>query len=799
MASFGQTNSPPLFGEEVWMKLMGRKRSRDEYEAEDEQVEEISVEEILEAGLFDDDEEEEEEEEEEKKKTEEVEEVAIEAKEPWVVRGETWLQAVKLEKQRRWRLPPSRPLSPAPGLEPAPTPALPLVFPALQNASLFADQEDSEPWNGDFFGPAFSWSTEDFLSAAAGSTTSDGLQNQLGEYIQGLELDIYNPYSTYGPDPFFTFSNTAAAEGLFAPAFSYDLTYSPAPLVPEMDSSAYSFEGALDVVAPTAKLSPSELGYFDVDLFDHALRSAAREAEVAASSVAMEEEVPALVPGPTPLHPSHDGAPSPTARDSSAPIVAPLSQGSLKRKRFWGKFEEDEAWFVAAQRKLVRSVQQHREFKVMREAKVRQMAEIVGGEIAASLAEARAKVEEHARLVAEQRSLVEKERRLVEELRGMVEERRRTAEVRKALPSAASSTEENKRALVDDSETAVEEKRVENSRRLLAGLRNTENWGSSLFFVGEKEVGGPSTKESPEVNSVTEEAKAVAEINGELWRPQVKEEEGGGEGKELELLVEQLSTGQEEQESQSPAQREETRLEQSDHALAQQMQRLEYEGDEDASMLGAILTHGDPTTVTSLPPTKALRPPPAVPEATSATPQPLPTSPPHPAKTSPPEVSAPSQRGRRPTAAQKPDDAIAVHERRFLRSSGTTWVEEVSRLAAVTAGRQVQEEQGQMEQRRRQLSSWNAEVSRGIALSQQRQSALLVDLQMERDRHWVEVGRRIGAGRLAPVLAENTREDQEDQEDPEPERVVSSRRRQAPTFKPAWDWMKYCRDWQDDE
>ncbi|KAF8455560.1 hypothetical protein BGX38DRAFT_174138 [Terfezia claveryi] len=240
--------------------------------------------------------------------------------------------------------------------------APPLVFPALQSTSPFADQEDSELWNGDFFGQAFSWSTEDILPAAAGPTTSDGLQYQLGGYIQGLQ-DIYNPYSTYGSDPSFTFSTTATAEGLFAPNFSYDLTYNPAPLVPEMDSSAYSIEGALDVGAPPPQVSPLDLGYFDEDLFDRALRSAARETEVAASGVAMEEEeVPALVPDPTPLYPSRDAATSPTTRDASAP-VAPLSQGSLKRKRFWGKFEEDENWFVAAQRKLVRSVQQQREFK----------------------------------------------------------------------------------------------------------------------------------------------------------------------------------------------------------------------------------------------------------------------------------------------------------------------------------------------------------------------------------------------------------------------------------------------------
>jgi len=64
------------------MALMGRKRSRDEYEAEEEQpvenpgaeAQEVMVEEVLEEEIF-------------------------EAKEPWVVRGETWLQAVKLEKQ----------------------------------------------------------------------------------------------------------------------------------------------------------------------------------------------------------------------------------------------------------------------------------------------------------------------------------------------------------------------------------------------------------------------------------------------------------------------------------------------------------------------------------------------------------------------------------------------------------------------------------------------------------------------------------------------------------------------------
>jgi len=74
------------------MRLLGRKRSRDEYEGEDEQAEEVSAEELLEVGVF----------EQAEKKREEAEGVggeAIQVKEPWVVKGETWLQAVKLEKQ----------------------------------------------------------------------------------------------------------------------------------------------------------------------------------------------------------------------------------------------------------------------------------------------------------------------------------------------------------------------------------------------------------------------------------------------------------------------------------------------------------------------------------------------------------------------------------------------------------------------------------------------------------------------------------------------------------------------------
>ena len=62
------------------MRLMGR--SLDDQESE--QVEEapeavVPVEDVLEEEAF--------------------EEETMEAKEPWVVRGETWLQAVKLEKQ----------------------------------------------------------------------------------------------------------------------------------------------------------------------------------------------------------------------------------------------------------------------------------------------------------------------------------------------------------------------------------------------------------------------------------------------------------------------------------------------------------------------------------------------------------------------------------------------------------------------------------------------------------------------------------------------------------------------------
>ena len=247
-------------------------------------------------------------------------------------------------------------------------------------------------------------------------------------------MGIYDPYITYGTDPFPTFSPSATAEALFPPACSYGLIYNPAPLVPAMDSSA---EVALDALAPTSQVAPSDLGYFDEDLFDRALRSAARETEVVAGGISVGEEVPAeggpaLVPELTPIQAlsplptSRDITASPTSASTPRPTLVSQEE-SLKRKRIWGKYEEGEDWFVASQRKLIRRAQQHQEFKEMREGKVRQVAEIVGGEITASLAEARAKAEEQTRLVAELRSLLMEQRRLVEELRRMVGEKKKTS------------------------------------------------------------------------------------------------------------------------------------------------------------------------------------------------------------------------------------------------------------------------------------------------------------------------------------------------------------------------------------
>ena len=68
------------------------------------------------------------------------------------------------------------------------------------------------------------------------------------------------------------------------------------------------------------------------------------------------------------------------------------------------------------------------------------------------------------------------------------------------------------------------------------------------------------------------------------------------------------------------------------------------------------------------------------------------------------------------------------------------------------------------------------------------------DVQRERERRWAETGRRIGAERLqSPAAAEKPQD-----EELVPETAVSSRRRPAPTFEPAWDWAEYCWDWQDE-
>jgi len=98
---------------------------------------------------------------------------------------------------------------------------------------------------------------------------------------------------------------------------------------------------------------------------------------------------------------------------------------------------------------------------------------------------------------------------------------------------------------------AVAENEVENSRRLLVELGNTEDWGSGLFLVGEKEVGGgASTKTPPRGNSVplasvpeapsapTPSASTHATVSieeaGEVDNEELGEEEGNGEEKELE-------------------------------------------------------------------------------------------------------------------------------------------------------------------------------------------------------------------------------------------------------------------------
>ncbi|KAF8423044.1 hypothetical protein EV426DRAFT_669202 [Tirmania nivea] len=798
-----EAKSTPLFGEEAWMRLMGRKRAPGEYKAEEAHEQEIPVEEVLVEEAFEEDEE-----------AEEVKETT-QAREPWVVRGETWLQAVKLEKQRRWHLPPSRPVTPSPAPQRAPTPAPSLVFQVPLTTSPFADQEDAEPWNSDFFAPVITWSAEDSLPVAAGPTTGDGFQYQFGGYTQDQQgLSVYDPYTAYGSNQISASSAGAIAEAPFSLAFG--LT----PLVSLEGSSGYSVEWGFAPMAPTPQGVPSEIAYFDEDLFDWALRGAVREAELAAGGVAVQEEVPdpalgstptpvTSVSGTIPLSTAPDVTPSPTARTASAPPPALVSQGarSLKRKRVWGKFEEDEHLFVAAQRKLVRRGQQHREFREMREVKVSQMAEIVGGEIAASLAEARVKVEEQKKLVAEQRSLVEEQRRLVEELRAMVKERWRMVDTWRVLPSPVAAlvpvraSEETdveishavspkckKRRRVADSEMAMEELEVENSRRLVAELINTENWGSGLCSAGEKEVGA-STDAPLKVNSVSSvSAPETPSVPTLSLSPQAAvrtagagstgDQEVNSEREELDLLagLEPLP---------SSAEREKRWQEQFGRALAEPMQRLEYgEGGRD-STLDADFTHGDHITCTPPPPpppppTEAL-PPPAPPKS-----QPTLTTP-----SEPPEIA--SRRGHRPPVAPPtlPGPPTSVHERRFLRSSGTTWVEEVNRLAATETTRR----HAGPELRRRQLSSWNAEVCRGILLGQQLQSGLLADVQRERDRIWAELGRRLGEGRLELPLAELQRENQDERE---PERVVSSGRRPAPTFKPAWDWSSWCQDWSDE-
>ncbi|KAF8423634.1 hypothetical protein EV426DRAFT_602476, partial [Tirmania nivea] len=85
-------------------------------------------------------------------------------------------------------------------------------------------------------------------------------------------------------------------------------------------------------------------------------------------------------PKPVPDSESYPTAISPAALDPATfGDVTPLIP--LKRKCSWGN--------DAAQRKSAMRILQHREFRKLRETKVRQLAEIIGGEIAASLAEAR--------------------------------------------------------------------------------------------------------------------------------------------------------------------------------------------------------------------------------------------------------------------------------------------------------------------------------------------------------------------------------------------------------------------------
>ena len=276
-------------------------------------------------------------------------------------------------------------------------------------------------------------------------------------------------------------------------------------------------------------MAPSALGYFDEDLFDRALRSAALEAESAASGVAVEE-ISVLDIATIPLPTVRSASPSPTTHTSSAPTTAPNPQAErgLKRKRCWGKYEQGKAWFILVQRKLLRGIQQRQAFREMREAKVCQMAEIVGGEISASLAKVRVKAEELARLVAEQGRVLEEQRRLVE-LKGMVEQRWRIAEASIVLPppgdvasvllsaeesanvaaAPAASPQRKKRARVEDSETAVEAEEVEHSRLLLVESWNTVNWGSDMFSVSDTEVGGAITKAPSQIYSVAPASPSV--------------------------------------------------------------------------------------------------------------------------------------------------------------------------------------------------------------------------------------------------------------------------------------------------
>lgn len=329
--------------------------------------------------------------------------------------------------------------APAPAPGPAPEPSSPRASPPT---SLFANQEGSDS-DHDSFAPTFSWSAESSLLAAAAPPTSDSFPYHLGDYIQDQQgLGVYDSYSTYGSDLLSTFSTGSTTEALFPSTFSSEFTYDPALLVPVMDPSANIIWGGLDVVMPTAEEAPPEFGYFDEGLFDWALRNAVTEVDSAVSGVVVGQEaptfaeVPAFAPAPTSLPTPDEITPSPAAHAVSVTTHAraPHEERGTKRKLFWGVEEEDEEWLVAVQRKLVRKARQRREFREMREAKVRQMADIVGGEIVALLDEARRKAQEHVRLVVEQRnlveeqrSLVEEQRRLMEELRGIVEEKRRTA------------------------------------------------------------------------------------------------------------------------------------------------------------------------------------------------------------------------------------------------------------------------------------------------------------------------------------------------------------------------------------